>query len=82
MMKSERKEWREIGYREGREEGLEEGLEKGHQKGLEEGREEGLNAGLDILKILMDTGNLQDVERAFSDSAYRKQLFQEYFSKN
>ena len=93
-MKSERKEWREIGYREGHEEGhqegLEEGLEKGHQEGREEGREEGrqegreegLNAGLDIFKILMDTGNLQDVERAFSDSDYRKQLFQEYFSKN
>lgn len=89
-MKSERKEWREIGYREGHEEGHQEGLEEGREKGRQEGREEGrqegreegLNAGLDILKILMDTGNLQDVERAFSDSDYRKQLFQEYFSKN
>ncbi len=56
-MKRERKEWREIGYR------------------------EGLEAGLDALKILMDAGKTEEVNRALSDSDYREKLFREYFSK-
>ncbi len=68
-MKSERKEWREIGYREG------------HEKGITIGREEGLKAGFDLLKTMMDNGKTEEVKRALSDNDYREQLCQEYLSK-
>ena len=66
-MKSERKEWREIGYREGHEAGRKEGLKIG-------------NDTLQILQILMDAGKTEEVKRALSDSAYREQLYREYLS--
>lgn len=48
-MRSERKEWREIGREEGRSEGREEGraegLKEGHAEGLKEGRAKGLKEG-------------------------------------
>ncbi len=48
-MRSERKEWREIGREEGRAEGLKEGhaegLKEGHAEGLKEGHAEGHKAG-------------------------------------
>lgn len=48
-MRSERKEWREIGREEGRSEGREEGraegLKEGHAEGLKEGHAEGLKEG-------------------------------------
>lgn len=65
-MKSERKEWREIG----------------HKEGLEEGIEKGCNQLSQLLQSLMDTGKAEEVQRVLSDSQYRKDLFQEYFSKN
>lgn len=77
-MKSERKEWREIGYREGHEAGLTEGLEEG----LAAGREEGRNLLSQILKSLMDAGKTEELQRALSDSEYREQLYQNYLSKN
>lgn len=76
-MKSERKEWREIGYREGREEGI----IAGRKEGIIAGREEGLKAGFNALKILMDAGKTEEVNRALSDSDYREKLLREYFSE-
>lgn len=70
-MKSERKEWREIGYREG--------LAYGHEKGLAEGLKIS-NDTLQILQTLMDAGKTEEVKRALSDSAYREQLYREYLS--
>ncbi len=64
-MKSERKEWREIG----------------REEGLKEGQVKGLNAGFDILKTLIDGGKTEELERALSDHAYREQLCREYFSE-
>lgn len=72
-MKSERKEWREIGYREG--------LEEGREKGLIEGLKIS-NDILHMLQTLMDAGKTEEVKRALSDSAYREQLCREYFPKN
>lgn len=69
-MKSERKEWREIGREEGRAEGL------------KEGHAEGLKAGFDILKALMDDGNGEAVKRALSDDEYREGLCRKYFSEH
>lgn len=50
------------------------------------GRKEGLNAGLDnlsrLLKSLMDAGKTEEVQRVLSDSVYREQLYQAYFSKD
>lgn len=69
-MRSERKEWREIGREEGRSEGR------------EEGRAEGLKAGFDMLKTLMEEGNTEEIKRALSDSDYQEQLCQKYFSEH
>ena len=67
-MRSERKEWREIGYREG----------------LETGREEGQKAGSEslarLIKSLMDAGKTDDVQRVLSDCTYREKLLREYLS--
>ncbi len=57
-MKSERKEWLEIG------------------------RNEGIKAGFDILKTLLDAGKSEEAKRALSDSDYREQLCQKYFSEH
>ncbi len=62
-MKSERKEWREIG----REEGLVEGLKAG-----------GDNLAK-LLKSLMDAGKSEEVNRVISDDDYRQKLLREYF---
>lgn len=75
-MKSERKEWREIGYREGREEGLAAGREAGHAEGIKIGSDTLAR----LLKSLMDAGETEKLQRALSDSSYREQLYQEYFS--
>lgn len=77
-MRSERKEWREIG----REEGRAEGLKEGHAEGLKEGRAKGVQAGFDMLKTLMDEGNTEEIKRALSDSDYQEQLCQKYFSEH
>ncbi len=74
-MKSERAEWREIGYREGHESGLTEGREKG----LMVGREEGSENLARLLKSLMDDGKSEEVNRVLTDSDYRQKLLQEYF---
>lgn len=85
-MRSERKEWREIGREEGRSEGREEGraegLKEGHAEGLKEGRAKGVQAGFDMLKTLMDEGNTEEIKRALSDSDYQEQLCQKYFSEH
>lgn len=64
-MKSERKEWREIGYREG------------HAVG----REEGCTLLSQLLKSLMDAGKNEELQRALSDSEYREKLLREYLPK-
>ena len=97
-MRSERKEWREIGREEGRSEGRAEGLKEGHAEGLKEGHAEGhkagqaeglkkgyaegLKASFDMLKTLMDEGNTEELKRALSDSDYQEQLCQKYFSEH
>lgn len=93
-MRSERKEWREIGREEGRAEGLKEGhaegLKEGHAEGhkagqaegLKKGYAEGLKASFDMLKTLMDEGNTEEIKRALSDSDYQEQLCQKYFSEH
>lgn len=72
-LKSERKEWREIGYREG--------LVTGREEGLAVGREEGCTLLSQLLKSLMDAGKTEEFQRALSDSEYREKLFREYFPK-
>ncbi len=73
-MRSERKEWREIGREEGRSEG--------RAEGLKEGQAEGFKASFDILKTLMEEGNTEELKRALSDSDYQEQLCQKYFSEH
>lgn len=93
-MRSERKEWREIGRKEGRSEGRAEGLKEGRSEGraeglkegqaegLKKGYAEGLKASFDMLKTLMDEGNTEEIKRALSDSDYQEQLCQKYFSEH
>lgn len=81
-MRSERKEWREIGREEGRSEGREEGRSEGRAEGLKEGQAEGFKASFDILKTLMEEGNTEELKRALSDSDYQEQLCQKYFSEH
>ena len=85
-MRSERKEWREIGREEGRAEGLKEGHAEGQRvgqaEGLKKGYAEGLKASFDMLKTLMEEGNTEEIKRALSDSDYQEQLCQKYFSEH
>lgn len=66
-MKSERKEWREIG----RKEGLAEGMVVG--------REEGRDNLASLLQSLTDAGKSEEVQRVLADKDYREQLCREYF---
>ena len=66
-MKSERAEWREIGYREG------------HEDGLAKGTRTGGDNLASLLKSLMDDGKSEEVNRVLTDSDYRQKLLQEYF---
>ena len=69
-IRSERKEWREIGHAEG----LEEGLAKGHKEGLAEGEARALQ----LIQKLTEFGKTEELTRALSDPAYREQLYREY----
>ena len=69
-MKSERKEWREIG----RKEGLTEGMVAG--------RKEGSDNLAGLLKSLIDAGKHEDANRVLYDSEYRKKLLDEYLQEN
>lgn len=68
-MKSERKEWQEIG----RKEGLAEGMVVG--------REEGRDNLASLLQSLTDAGKSEEVQRVLADKDYREQLCREYFSE-
>lgn len=72
-MKSERKEWREIGRKEG--------IIVGREEGITVGREEGCDSLAKLLKSLMDSGKTEDANRVISDSDYRQKLLKEYFQK-
>ncbi|MBD5474522.1 MAG: hypothetical protein HDR17_00815, partial [Lachnospiraceae bacterium] len=69
-IRSERKEWREIGHAEG----LEEGLAKGHKEGLAEGE----SRALQLIQKLTESGKTEEITRALSDPIYREQLYHEY----
>ena len=64
-MKSERKEWREIGY----------------QEGLAAGLEKGGDTLARLLQSLTAAGKTEEVNRVLLDSDYRKKLLEEYFQK-
>ena len=72
-IKSARKEWREIGYREGHDAGREEGLAAG--------REEGGDTLAVLLQSLTAAGKTEEVNRVLLDSDYRKKLLASYFQK-
>ncbi|MDE6738630.1 MAG: hypothetical protein K2K07_06025 [Lachnospiraceae bacterium] len=65
-IRSERKEWREIGHAEGREEGL------------AVGRVEGETKALQLIQKLTESNKTEEMTRALSDQAYREQLYREY----
>ncbi len=69
-MKSERKEWHEIGYREG------------HKVGINTGRKEGIETGSDnlakLLQSLTEAGKTEEVNRLLNDHDYRQKLVKEY----
>ncbi|MDE7130496.1 MAG: hypothetical protein K2O65_01685 [Lachnospiraceae bacterium] len=65
-IRSERKEWREIGHAEGREEGL------------TAGRVEGETKALQLMQKLTVSGKTEEMTRTLSDPAYRDQLYREY----
>ena len=62
-MKSERKEWREIG----------------REEGIIVGREEGRDNLAGLLQSLTDAGKTEEVQRVLADKDYREQLYREYF---
>ncbi len=80
-MKSERKEWHEIGYREG----LDKGITTGRKEGISIGREEGIETGSDnlarLLQSLTEAGNTAEITRILNDNDYRKKLLKEYLQK-
>lgn len=56
----------------------EEGYKEGFEEGYREGFEEGVELCANLMKILLSSGRLKDVERAASDKAFRDALFKEY----
>ena len=73
-IRSERKEWREIGHAEGLEEGHKKGLAEGHKEGLAEGE----SRALQLIQKLTESGKTEEMTRALSDPVYREQLYREY----
>ena len=76
-MKSER-EW---AYNNGLTEGRKLGLTEGKQLGLTEGKQLGIKEGeqrlLKLYQLLLESGRNEDLNRIFSDEAYREQLYRE-----
>lgn len=72
-MKSERKEWREIGRKEG--------IVVGRKEGIIVGQEEGRDNLASLLQSLTDAGKTMEVQRVLADKDYREQLCREYFSE-
>ena len=84
---AERKRAREEGRAEGLAEGRAEGLAEGHAEGLAEGRVEGLAKGrveglaegesrfAKLTQLLLESGRTEDLTRAVTDIAYRKELY-------
>lgn len=60
------------------EEGVEEGLQRGHEQGLQQGLRKGEIRLAELLRILMDAGRTEDVNRVVTDPIYREQLYHEY----
>ena len=56
----------------------EEGYQEGFEEGYREGFEEGVELCANLMKILLSSGRLKDVERAASDKAFRDALFKKY----
>ena len=52
--------------------------EEGRAEGRAEGHEEGVDLFADLIKILLSSGRMKDVERAASDKAFRDALFKKY----
>lgn len=48
------------------------------EEGYKEGFEEGVELCANLMKILLSSGRLKDVERAASDKAFRDALLKEY----
>ena len=48
------------------------------EEGYKEGLEEGVDLFANLMKILLSSGRLKDVERTLSDKAFRDALFKEY----
>lgn len=63
------------------EDSRQEGREEGREEGRKEGREEGLKSGEEqfakLAYILIESGRLNDLERAVIDREYRAKLYQE-----
>ena len=81
-MKSERKEWREIGRKEGLTEGMVVGRKEGLTEGMVAGRKEGSDNLAGLLKSLIDAGKHEDANRVLYDSEYRKNLLEKYLQEN
>lgn len=63
------------------EDSRQEGREEGREEGIKEGREEGLKRGEEqfaqLAHILIESGRLNDLERAAIDREYRAKLYWE-----
>ncbi len=77
-MRSERKEWHKIGYREGHEEGIAIGREEGIAAGREEGIETGSDNLAKLLQSLTEAGKTEEVTRVLNDRDYRQKLIKKY----
>lgn len=70
----EKRKLREAEFEYGREEGRKEGIKEGIQEGIKEGIEEGMA----LIQKLLASGRTEDVHRAVTDEAYRKELLAEF----
>ena len=69
---------REEGREEGRKEGREEGREEGIEVGRKEGQEEESARYSKLICILLEQHREDDLRRVAEETAYRKQLYEEF----
>lgn len=75
---AEMKKLRKSEFQHGEQVGEQKGMERGLRKGLEKGIEKGEHFFIELSSRLLSESRMEDLQKAMTDSAYRKALYHEY----
>ncbi len=81
MLTKPRKSYIDTLLDEGIEKGIKEGIEKAKEQILEQGMKQGMKQGIEQVTLLyqnlLESGNMDDLQRAMNDKAFRDKLLEE-----